>query len=231
MIKLLVPVTATEMRGLKRNVLHFHRSTPHVGRKFYHFAMGVLCFILYAFVLTRQQALFLLVTIGGIWMAADVLRLRYSKVNALALRYFGKIMRREELRSITGNSFYILGLICLVLFFSKPIALLSVLFLAIGDPIAAIVGTHWGKHRLIGKKSVEGALANWVTTGLVSFAFGWFFLGLDFSQSMVLGLLGGTISTIVELIPFPIDDNFTIPVGSALVLTFAASVFPFLAFL
>lgn len=231
MLKILVPVTATEMRGLKKSVLHIHRSTPHISRKFYHFIMGLMCFTLYAFVLNRQEALVLLGTIGGVWMAADVLRLRSSRVNAITLKYFGKIMRREELKSITGNSFYILGLLTLVIFFSKPVALLSVLFLAMGDPVAAIVGTRWGRHRLMGKKSVEGALANWFVSGIASFAFGLFFLRLDSSQSLVLGVLGATISTVVELIPFPIDDNFTIPVGSALLLTFSASVFPFLAFL
>jgi dolichol kinase len=231
MLKSLALVSASETRDLKRSVLSIGRSTPHIGRKFYHFMMGVFCFSLYAFWLTREQALFLLSTVGGAWMIGDVLRLKFPAMNAVALKYFGKIMRREELKSITGNSFYILGLLVLVFFFSKPIALLSTLFLAVGDPIAAVVGTHWGRHRLIGKKSVEGALANYIATGFISGLFAMGILELQGAQVIFFALLGGTISTVVELIPTPLDDNFTIPIGSAIFLTLASSLFPFLAIL
>lgn len=231
MIKTLAAVSANEARDLKRSVLSIGRSTPHLERKFYHFMMGIFCFSLYAFWLSREQALLLLLSVGGVWMAADLLRLKSPALNAVALKYFGKIMRREELKSVTGNSFYILGLIVLVYFFSKPVALLSALFLAVGDPIAAVVGTHWGKHKIVGKKSIEGALANYLATASISAAFGAGILELNGTEIVLFALLGGTISTIVELIPTPLDDNFTIPVGSAIFLTGASSLFPFLAIL
>jgi len=229
MLKVFSFATAAEVRDLKRSVLEVGRSTPHLGRKFYHFIMGIMCVSLYAFFLDREQALGILGSVGGLFLVLDLVRLKSPRLNALTLKMFGKIMRREELKSISGNSFYILGLFVLVFFFPKPVVLLSALYLAIGDPIAAVVGTHWGKTKLTSRKSCEGAAANFTATALVTYLFGVGFLQLDTVQAAALALLGGGISTLVELMPLPLDDNFTIPVGSALFLTGLGSVFPVLA--
>jgi diacylglycerol kinase (CTP) len=202
------------------------RSVPHLERKFYHCVMGLLCFSLYAFVLSWEEALILLAFIGGAMVAIDYVRLRNPFMNNLALRMFGRVMRREELESFSGNSFFVLGLLVVAVFFSKPIALLGVLCLAIGDPAAATVGSLYGKHRIVGKKSLEGALANWFGVALASFIFGMTYLSLNLSGSLRLSLVAGTVSMIVELLPFPLDDNFTIPVCSAVFFTLIQSFVP-----
>lgn len=202
------------------------RSVPHLERKFYHCVMGLLCFSLYAFVLSREEALLLLGFIGGALVVGDYMRLKHPFVNHLALRIFGRVMRREELESFSGNSFFVLGLLVVTVLFSKPIALLAVLCLAIGDPAAATIGTLYGKHRLIGKKSLEGALANFFGVSFASLLFGFAYLGHDASGSFRVALVAGVISTIVELLPFPIDDNFTIPVMSAVLFSLTHSILP-----
>jgi len=214
------------VRSRKLRVLGRDRSLPHFGRKFYHFVMGMVCFSLYAFVLTREQALLTLGVVGGIWVALDVIRLRYPAANAVALQFFGKLMRREELKSVSGNTFYILGMITIVYFFPKPIVLLSVLYLAIGDPIAAVVGTMWGKNRLVGKKSLEGAVANLLCTGLATYLVAMSYFNFSFDHAVALAAFGGLISVVAELLPFPIDDNFTIPVMSAILLSVMNFAFP-----
>lgn len=226
MTSLTPTITSDEVRHLKRSVLQTDRSNPQLGRKFYHLVMGLLCFTLYALFLTREEALVVLGVIGGTLFLCDLVRLRNPQFNALALRLFGKIMRREELKSISGNSFYILGLLTVVLFFPKPIVLLSVLYLAVGDPAAAIVGTRWGKTKILGKKSLEGSIANGIAAFVATALFGMFYLGLSSSMTLRLSLLGALTSMVVELIPTPLDDNFTIPVGTALVLTAISSVIP-----
>jgi diacylglycerol kinase (CTP) len=190
--------------------------------------MGILCVGLYAFILEKDEALLLLATIGGAFVLGDYLRLKSRPVNDLAVKLFGKIMRREELKTFSGNSFYIAGLAVVVLLFPKPIVLLSVLYLAIGDPVAAVVGTLYGRHKLIGKKSLEGAAANWICTSLATALVASFYLHLPVPEVWTLALAGGTISMLVELIPFPADDNFTIPVFSAVLLTLVHSVFAIL---
>lgn len=208
-----------QLRAIKSSILGRERSLPHLERKLYHMVMGIICFSLYAFFITRSQALVLLFGVGGVWVTMDVIRLRNPKVNAAALKLFGNLMRREELKSVSGNSFYILGMLVSVLFFSKPVALLSVLFLALGDPSAAIVGSLYGKHKIIGKKSLEGALANFVMCGTASLLFALHYLNSSFEQSLSIGFIGGLVSVTAELLPAPVDDNFTIPVFSAVLLS------------
>ncbi len=214
------------VRTVKLEVLNRHRSLPHIERKFYHFVMGMICFSLYAFLIEKPTALLLLTLIGGPLVVFDFLRLKNPEMNDVALRLFGKIMRREELRSFSGNSFFVVGILTTVAFFPKPIVLLSVLYLAIGDPIAAVVGSLYGRHKLIGKKSVEGALANWICSSLATLALGSCYFGFSFEKSILLALVGGIISVVAELFPAPIDDNFTIPVLSASLLSFTALFIP-----
>lgn len=217
------PVSARAMRLM---VLGRDRSLPHFGRKFYHFLMGMMCFSLYAFLVERDQALVLLLGLGGALVVGDLIRLRFTSVNNIALRLFGNLMRREELKSISGNSFYVLGLLTVVLLFPKPIVLLSVLFLAVGDPTAAVVGTLYGKHKLIGKKSIEGAGANLIVSAIAAFLFGLLYLHLGPGKAAVLAIIGGMTSMCAELCPAPVDDNFSIPVFSAILLSVVASFIP-----
>jgi hypothetical protein len=91
MLKVLAISTASESRALRRNVLQVGRSTPHLGRKFYHFLNGIVCVGLYAFVLSREEALILLGTVGGLFMLLDLIRLKSPALNAITLKYFGKM--------------------------------------------------------------------------------------------------------------------------------------------
>jgi dolichol kinase len=203
------------IRQLKLAVLGRERSLPHFERKFYHAVMGLFCFSLYAFVLNREQALMILGGVGAVWIALDLGRLRFAGINELALKFFGKVMRREELKSVTGNTFYILGLFLIVLVFPFKVVALSVLFLALGDPTAAMVGSLYGRHKLIGKKSWEGALANFAVSSLATLLVALLLFSLPPHRAIVLALVGGLVSMIAELCPLPVDDNFSIPVISA----------------
>ena len=203
------------IRKLKLSVLGRERSLPHFERKFYHAFNGLVCFSLYAFVLSREQALLALGVIGGAFVALDLMRLKFPGVNLLALKFFGKIMRREELSGITANTFYILGLFLIVLVFPLPVVLLSILYLALGDPVAAVVGSVYGRHKLVGKKSWEGALANFAISAFATLLVGATLFALPAHRAILLALVGGVISVLAELCPFPIDDNFSIPVLSA----------------
>jgi dolichol kinase len=210
---------ASSVKTVKLEILHRHRSLPHLERKFYHFMMGMICFSLYAFLVEKTTALLLLALIGGPLVVLDILRLKNPEMNDVALRIFGKFMRREELKSVSGNSFFVMGLLVIVAFFPKPVVLLSVLYLAIGDPVAAVVGSFYGRHKIIGKKSWEGAGANFLCSSLASWAMGFSYFGFSAEKALILGLLGGTVSVLAELLPTPIDDNFTIPVVSSLLLS------------
>jgi dolichol kinase len=143
----------------------------------------------------------------------------------MAIKVFGKIMRREELKNLSANSYYILGLLIITLFFPKNIVLLSVLFLAFGDPVAAIIGTKFGQTKLFAKKSLEGSIANFLISAMVTFAFVNLYFHKDVLTALTVSILGGLISCVSELLPIPVNDNLTIPVVSALLLKLASGMF------
>jgi dolichol kinase len=207
---------------------HFTASSPPnlmLGRKIYHFLMGMVCLGLYAFVLDREGALIVLAWFGLVGVFLDAVRLRIPPLNDFLFRHFRSLLRDKERYTLTGHSYFVIGLVILVYFFDKPIVLLSVLFLAIGDPVASYVGTRWGKTRLSSGKSLEGALGNFVA----SFVGAMLFLSLYGNQTgysvPVAGLVGGLVSAISEIIPLPVDDNVAVPVLTAAALTLVRSVF------
>jgi len=219
---------AVTRRSLSLSILGRGRATLHFQRKFYHLIMGLGCFCAYAFFLDRLSALLLLGLMGGTLVACDVMRFKIPALRRYAVSLFGNVMRREELRSLSGNSFYVFGLFLIVIFFPKDLVLLSILFLAVGDPAAALVGTAFGRHRLFGKKSLEGALANFAASLTVALLFGMFYLGLAFPRSLTLAFIGALVSVISELLPTRLDDNFTIPVLSCSLLYLVCLFFPIL---
>lgn len=203
------------VREEKRRILDREREKPHGKRKFYHFVMGAICFALYGIVLPEKTALWTLAIVGGAFVVMDVLRLRWPWLNTLALKSFGSLMRREELATVTANSWYILGLLAAGLLFPKPYALLGLAFLAVGDPVAAVVGTRWGRVPLIAGKSVEGTAANFVASGTVAFLTAHWMFKMTGSDALLVAVVGGVASAVAEAAPWPVNDNFAIPVASA----------------
>jgi dolichol kinase len=181
--------------------------------------MGIGCFFLYALYLDQKLAALLVLGIGGPFVVFDIVRLKSARVKHFALAHFGPLMRRNELLGLSGNSFFILGLLTVTLFFPKPIALVSILFLAVGDPVAASIGTRYGKHRIWAGKSMEGAFANALASALVSGVFASVYLGKSPESALAFAALGAVVSVVAELVPLPVDDNFSVPVLSALQLS------------
>ena len=80
----------------------------------------------------------------------------------------------------------------------------------LGDMSAALVGKMWGRTKLLGKKSLEGSAACFVVCVLIALV----------KLNPVIAIIGALVATIVELIPFPIDDNLTVPLVSGAVMHF-----------
>jgi len=218
---------ASQVRFLKSMVLSRDRSIPHLGRKIYHLVNGLACAALYAFVLDRNGALLALTLVGGALIALDLLRLNSPVWNARALKLFGPLMRREELLGVSANTYYVVGIFVVTLLFPKSIVLLSVLYLAVGDPVAGMVGTLYGRRPLLAGKSFEGSAANFAAAAVCTLVFARMYLGLSPEKAIGLAVAGGLCSAVAELLPLPINDNFSIPVVSAILLSFLALAIPF----
>jgi dolichol kinase len=121
------------------------------------------------------------------------------------------IIREHEIKGgFTGASYILTTSFICVLLFPKIIAIAAIVYIIIGDTAAAMIGRLYGKHHLIGKKSLEGSAACLVSVILASFLIP----GLPWQAA----LIGAFTATVVEAISGKLDDNMTVPIASGLVM-------------
>ena len=118
----------------------------------------------------------------------------------------------EHQNNLTGASYVFLGSFMVIWLFPKPIAVVALLFLTIGDSTACLIGMSFGRVRIWGQKTLEGTLAFLLSSLLVT----WWVPQIPFWVK----LIGAGAASILELIPWRLDDNLTIPSLSALVMYF-----------
>ena len=159
----------------------------------------------------------------------ELLRFRNQAFLNWFMRWFGSMMRKSELRQLTGASYVLAGsAICSVIslygnFMAASCFLCLTLFI-IGDAAAALVGKAFGRIR-IGEKTVEGALgcfllcallAGFVFPYLPAFLEGW---GGQLSLIQILGISAAV--ALLEFFPIRIgkldlNDNLYVPASVSL---------------
>jgi diacylglycerol kinase (CTP) len=202
------------------------RSDLHLARKAFHMGMGLLIAAVYLLSgISTSTAVTILASFLGLDLLLETARLRIPSFNERVMRTMGPLMRTCEVDRMSGVPHYLLATLLAVAIFPKPVAVLSILYLACGDPVASLFGILYGKHsiRLASGKSLVGTLAGVVTCAVVTAVF---LMSLALPEPMVFALtiIGGLAGGLAELVPFEMDDNFTIPVisGFALWIAFIA---------
>ena len=165
----------------------------------------------------------LLITLGamtGVFVIWEIVRFAFPGVNSWVVSHLGVILKKEEGFRLTGSTYLLLSSLAVFLLFEKYVAITSLLFLSIGDLMATVIGEKFGK-RIVFNKSLEGSLGCLATCLLIGI------LMTRLSPAMVLpvAVVGAVSATIVELLPIPIDDNLTIPLFSAGIMTLATLYF------
>lgn len=161
----------------------------------------------------------------------ETMRFLIPAYNMWATRTMHALIREGEDKHLSGIFYYCLGCFLAVLLFPKSVAILAILFLALGDPIAAMVGIVFGKSRPFPNpdfhsKSVEGSLACFCVCSLVTWAVTSFLhtpVFHSWSDRLVFALLGGFCAMIGEILPLRTDDNLAMPLISGALLWLLAS--------
>jgi dolichol kinase len=184
--------------------------------------MGLVIAFVYLAGMPRGTGVLIMSSVLGFDLLVESARLRIPAFNEKVMRICGPIMRHNEVSRFSGTPYYIMSAILAVGIFPKPVAILSVLYLALGDPAASLVGILYGKDslRIAEGKSLIGSAAGVITCALVTFVY-LMSLGISDGSVIVLSVVGGLAGGLAELLPFDLDDNFTIPVISGFVLWLA----------
>lgn len=195
------------------------RQDLHLSRKLFHVAAGGTAAVCLISGISQTLAVAVLVFLFMSSVTSEVLRLKFPKVNERTLKFFGLLMRQHEVSGVSGMPFYAGSVLFSVLVFPRPIAILAILYLAFGDPIASLVGVLYKKKsiRIIEGKSFHGTMAAFIACAVIT-ALILHSTGLHGVSLLRLTLLGGFAGAVAELLPLNVDDNLSIPVVSGFIM-------------
>lgn len=199
------------------------RSDLHLARKVWH-TTGVMFIAYLHMVIPKNWGLLFLTAASFLTISTDLVRMNSIKFNNIVMQVFQPIMRESEINRFSGNTYLILGVLLIELFFSKDIVLLTLFFLAFADPCASYFGIKYGKQKIVGNKSLEGFLAAVIICFILTF----FFLiakngnidivrhKLSMGSVLVISIAAAFVGALSELVPIAkLDDNLTLPILSA----------------
>jgi dolichol kinase len=176
-------------------------------RKAVHSVGAFILVILALFGLSKAQLVILSMT--TLYLASEYLRL-----SGRSLPFFSWLTRlatsEDEQRGVVAAPIWFgLGSLTTITLFPFKHALIGILTLSIGDPVASLVGLsveNRHPYPFNESKSIEGTLAG------LSVAV----LACAFFTDPVTSVIGCTAGMLVEASPIPINDNLTIPIISSL---------------
>eukprot|EP00163_Fabomonas_tropica_P019376 TRINITY_DN339_c0_g1_i4.p1 TRINITY_DN339_c0_g1~~TRINITY_DN339_c0_g1_i4.p1 ORF type:complete len:205 (+),score=29.08 TRINITY_DN339_c0_g1_i4:716-1330(+) len=188
-------------------------------------------------------------TLTALIWAGEMARKASTRFNQFFLQNFGSLLRDSEHNTMTGTSYYFLGVTSSIILFHPRVAIASILCckcpssspLSVSSPSAHAL-THRYPHTYTFLPVVLGdggaALAG-VSFGKIKIAgkktlrgtLAMFFISLtigiilywDAQVFEILALVGALCATLAELIPLDIDDNLTIPLLTGLGVHIAAA--------
>ena len=140
----------------------------------------------------------------------DILRHKVTWVKSLFSLFIDSMLRSHEQEGkLTCATWVMIGAVISIILFSKPVAIIALIFMSLGDTAAGVIGQRYGKHK-IWNKSWEGFFG-----GL----FVCIIIGMNYSLlPMTISLSGAVAAMVMEIVPIPLDDNFKIPLGAGAIM-------------
>ncbi|MEZ4315900.1 MAG: hypothetical protein R3F61_00275 [Myxococcota bacterium] len=191
-----------------------HLHPTNYKRSAVHLASGLTVVAFFQFVFTPTTA-FWSASAFVVWAwSLEAARRVSPTVNRMCMWFFGPIARDHERYRVNSATWY--GTALWVLSFTAfgPAGVLGLLALAVGDPVAGLIGRTYGQIRIPGGKSLEGSVAFAFVSMIAGYAylvaFQWTLAPLHIL--FLLAVIGGVAGSIVELLSTRLEDNFTIPV-------------------
>jgi dolichol kinase len=211
-------IDVIEKDNPKKEVKLSTRKNLQIARRLFHMGNGVAIASIYLVSLTHQQMIHALGTILCVLYILEQIRISYPEMAAKFIPITKFVIRAEEQLKESAMMPYTIAVLLTIITFPKPIALVAIYTLAIADPLSAIVGIRFGKHRIVQHKSLEGSAAFFLSTFICSVVV---LSGYNGAVSGSIVLVSGAIaffSSAFEMIPLRIDDNLTIPLFTAFIL-------------
>ena len=192
------------------------RSHMQIMRRVFHMFMGTAIASLYWLSFSHSQMVHFLGTIACVLYMLEQIRINYPETAAKFVPFTKFVMRAEEQLKESAMMPYAMAVLLTIITFPKPIALVGIFTLAFADPMSAIIGIKFGKHKISEHRSYEGSAAFFISTFIATFlVLGTLSTGFGL-MTLTLSFLMGVFCTGFDLIPLKIDDNLTIPIFTSI---------------
>lgn len=171
------------------------------------------------FFLDKRVLLEVLIPLFLMLILVEILKYKVDFVYNLYTRLFSHMLRDHEYDKrkirMNGSSWLLLADILCIIFFPKLIAITGMLLLSLSDSTSAIAGRVFGKKQYAPNRSVVGSVTFFAVGVLIIAAMPKYsYLQVEY----YFGIAAVLVTTVVDASNLPVDDNFTIPIVSSVVL-------------
>ena len=163
--------------------------------------------------ISKPLVLVALVSVTVVYLSSEFLRLRGKSIPFITAFTLQMSRLGEKEHLILRPTYLALGVILVLLLFPTNVAYASIAVVALGDPVAGLIGGRFGRIKYRGR-SIEG------------FAFGLIaaFAGASIWITPMLALWGALAGMGLEFSGI-FEDNLTIPIGAALTMLLLGNIF------
>ena len=172
----------------------------------------------YLFVLeSRFQVLRILVPLTLFAIVIEYLRVRSVVIKNIFNNFLISMLRIHEIDGkFTGATWVFIGSTLTISIFPKEIAIISLVYMSLGDTIAGLFGRKFGKTNFY-NKTIEGSLAGLIVCLLSGYL-------VSLTLPLVVVFSGAFAAMFIELMPIPIDDNLSVPLFGGTIMVIVSTV-------
>jgi dolichol kinase len=182
---------------------HWSGLRRELARKAFH--LGSVGVPVLAWLLPRQVTIGVLLLAAAIAVTVEVARRRVRAARYQFLRRTRPMLRGHERHRVTGATYMAAAYALAAILFPLPVAAAAMLYNALGDAAAALVGKRFGRARTSWGKSWEGFFAGLA----INLGVGLLIPGISVAGAIVGALTASTL----EFLPLPLDDNLRVTLG------------------
>ena len=186
-------------------------------RKIIHVFNLAIPFTYLYFFESRFQILCILVPLTVFAIVIEYLRVHSVIIKKIFDNYLISMLRSHEREGkYTGATWLFIGSTLTIAIFPKEIAVISLIYLSIGDTVAGLVGRKYGKMKFY-DKTIEGSLAGLFVCLLSGYL-------VQLSLPLVVVFSGAFAAMFIESLPISIDDNLSVPLFAGTIMVIASTV-------
>lgn len=185
-------------------------------RNAYHVASGLGVIALVHHVLPPAYLLPVAVVFAALAWIFEGSRRVWPGINRVLMFVFSKVAHPHEAFRVNSATWFASAMLLLAAIGDPVVITVALVTLAVGDPVAALVGRRYGTVKLVHGRSLQGTLA-FVSVAFIAALAGLslYFPSMAPGHRVALAAMGAVAGALAELFARRIDDNLAIPAAAA----------------